>query len=85
MIRRPAWAPLVKPTILPNEPMKDFLWLHIRELPYFRSLVRANEARFYDGLELPGPVLDVGSGDGHFASVTFDAQIDIGIDPWKGC
>ena len=64
--------------------MTDFLWLHIRELPYFRSLVRANEARFYDGLELPGPVLDVGSGDGHFASVTFDAQIDIGIDPWKG-
>jgi SAM-dependent methyltransferase len=64
--------------------MKDYLWLHIRELPYFRSLVRANEARFYDGLTLPHPILDVGSGDGHFASVAFDSPIDVGIDPWTG-
>lgn len=64
--------------------MKDFLWLHLRELPYFRSLVRANEARFYQGLDLPRPVLDIGSGDGHFASVTFDQALDVGIDPWSG-
>jgi SAM-dependent methyltransferase len=59
---------------------KDFLWLHLRELPYFRSILRAVEARFYQGLELPHPILDVGCGDGHFASVVFDSQIDIGVD-----
>lgn len=64
--------------------MKDYLWLNLRDLPYFRSLVRANEARFYHDLDLPQPVLDVGSGDGHFASVAFDSPLDVGIDPWSG-
>jgi len=59
---------------------KDFLWLHLRELPYFRSILRAVEARFYRGLDLPRPILDVGCGDGHFASVVFDSRIDVGID-----
>lgn len=63
---------------------KDYLWLNLRELPYFRSLVRANEARFYQGIDLPQPILDVGSGDGHFASVAFDKPLDVGIDPWTG-
>jgi SAM-dependent methyltransferase len=63
---------------------KDYLWLHIRELPYFRSLVRAVEARFYEQIELPRPVLDVGCGDGHFATVTFDQPLNVGIDPWVG-
>ncbi len=66
----------------PHSP--DFLWLHIAELPYFRSLVRAVEARFYQEFDLPRPALDVGCGDGHFASVTFDAPLDVGIDPWTG-
>jgi SAM-dependent methyltransferase len=59
---------------------KDFLWLHLRELPYFRSILRAVEARFYQGLDLPKPILDVGCGDGHFATVVFDSPIDVGID-----
>ena len=63
---------------------KDYLGLHLRSLPYFRALVRANEARFYQGLDLPGPVLDVGCGDGHFASLTFEQPIEVGIDPWGG-
>lgn len=62
---------------------KDFLWLHLRELPYFRALLRAIEARFYQDLDLPAPILDVGCGDGHFASVTFDKPLDVGIDPWR--
>ncbi len=61
---------------------KDFLEAHLRELPYFRSLVRAIEARFYHGLPLPAPTLDVGCGDGHFASVTFERNLEVGIDPW---
>ena len=30
---------------------------------------------------LPPPVLDIGCGDGHFASVTYEQKIDVGIDP----
>lgn len=63
---------------------KDYLWLHLRDLPYFRSLVRAVEARFYEQIDLPRPVLDVGCGDGHFATVAFEQGLDVGIDPWEG-
>jgi len=63
---------------------KDFLWLHLRDLPYFRAMLRAVEASFYQDLELPAPTLDVGCGDGHFASVAFDRPLEVGIDPWGG-
>jgi SAM-dependent methyltransferase len=61
---------------------KDFLYLHLRELPYFRALLRAVESRFYQHYPLSQPVYDVGCGDGHFASLTFDRPIDAGLDPW---
>jgi len=60
---------------------KDLLWYHLQELPYFRSLLRAVEARFYHDHNLTSPVLDVGCGDGHFARAAFDRQLDAGIDP----
>lgn len=62
---------------------KDFLALHLRDLPYFRALVRSVEAAFYQDLDLPSPTLDVGCGDGHFASLTFDRPIEVGLDPWR--
>jgi len=62
--------------------MKDYLYLHLRDLPYFRALVRAVEAAYYQTFELPAPVLDVGCGDGHFTSLAFDRKIDVGLDPW---
>jgi SAM-dependent methyltransferase len=61
---------------------KDYLWLHLRELPYFRSTLRAVEARLLQDVELPKPILDIGCGDGHFASIAFDSQVDLGIDPF---
>ena len=61
---------------------EEILWRHLRELPYFRAMVRAVEDSFYQGLELPAPVLDLGCGDGHFASVAFDHPLDVGLDPW---
>lgn len=64
-----------------NEP-KDYLWLQLRDLPYFRALMRAVEASYYADLDLPKPRLDVGSGDGHFATIAFDEPLDVGIDPW---
>jgi SAM-dependent methyltransferase len=69
----------------PNtKPDKDFLFLHLRDLPYFRGLLRAIEARFYQDIDLSVPTLDVGCGDGHFASVAFDRPLEAGIDPWEG-
>ena len=65
-----------------NKPTKDFLFLHIRDLPYFRGLLRAVESRFYQGLDIPSPTLDVGCGDGNFAELTFDRKLEVGIDPW---
>jgi ubiquinone/menaquinone biosynthesis C-methylase UbiE len=65
-------------------PDKDFLFLHLRDLPYFRAMLRAAEAQFYQQIELPPPTLDVGCGDGHFASVVFERPIAVGIDPWGG-
>ena len=61
---------------------EEILWRHIRDLPYFRAMLRAVEDSFYKGLDLSGPVLDLGSGDGHFASVAFDKPLDVGLDPW---
>src|SRR5512141_2638845 len=63
---------------------KDFLFLHSRDLPYFRALLRAVESSFYQDLSLPAPVYDVGCGDGHFASLPFGQNIDVGLDPWNG-
>ena len=59
----------------------DLLARHLRELPAFRALLRATEARFYAELELPQPVLDVGCGDGHFAAAAFAQKPAVGIDP----
>jgi SAM-dependent methyltransferase len=67
-------------TVLPGK--KDYFWLNLRELPYFRALVRAVEAAYYQDYALEEPTLDVGCGDGHFARITFDKPIQVGIDPW---
>ena len=64
--------------------LKDFLWLQLRDLPYFRAVLRAVKSRFYQDIELPQPVLDLGCGDGHFVTITFDKPVDFGIDPWAG-
>ena len=58
------------------------LWRHLSALPYFRGMLRAVEDRFYQDIKLPEPVLDVGCGDGHFASVAFDHPLAVGLDPW---
>jgi SAM-dependent methyltransferase len=65
---------------------RDFLWPHLQELPAFRALLRAVEARLYQPLlPLKEPVLDLGCGDGHFASVAFPRRLEAGIDPGAAC
>jgi SAM-dependent methyltransferase len=79
----PAESQQSKPnTETPHLRSKDFLWLNIRDLPYFRALLRAVEAAFYQDIKLPAPTLDLGCGEGHFASLVFDQKIDVGLDPW---
>jgi len=64
--------------------MSDLLQQHLCELPAFRALLRAVEARFYaEHLPMPRPVLDLGCGDGHFASLAF-GHVEAGFDPWWG-
>lgn len=63
---------------------KDYLGLQLRDMPYFRGLLRAVEARVYKDIQLEGPVLDLGCGDGHFVTIAFDQPIDVGLDPWTG-
>jgi SAM-dependent methyltransferase len=62
----------------------DFLWRHLQDLPYFRALLRAVEARFYEDIPLVEPILDLGCGDGHFASAMPPHPPFVGIDPWWG-
>ena len=46
-------------------------------------MLRAVEASFYDEIDLPQPALDLGCGDGHFASMAFAGRAPmIGVDPW---
>ena len=73
------------PTNTPSKPFlpeDDLLWRQLKSIPAFRGVLRAIEARFYFAVDLPGPTLDLGCGDGHFAQLTFDRKIDVGIDPW---
>ncbi|MBN2256895.1 MAG: class I SAM-dependent methyltransferase [Anaerolineaceae bacterium] len=59
----------------------EILWRHLRDLPYFRAMLRAVEDGFYQAITLKSPILDLGCGDGHFASVAFSQPLDIGLDP----
>lgn len=61
----------------------DLLWRNLKDLPAFRGLLRAVEARFYRDLPLPEPALDLGCGDAHFASVAFQRPLAAGVDPWR--
>ena len=67
-----------------SDKTKDYFWLNLKALPYFRALLRAVEARAYESISLESPILDLGCGDGHFVTTAFDNKIDVGIDPWKG-
>jgi len=59
----------------------DLFWKNIYSLPYFRAFLRAVEGRYYQDVNMPSPILDLGIGDGHFTSETFSSSIDVGIDP----
>jgi len=64
-----------------SDPSERILRAHLREMPFHRVIMRSIEARILSDVALPRPVLDVGSGDGHFGSVIFPGGADVGLDP----
>jgi SAM-dependent methyltransferase len=47
-------------------------------------MLRAVESVYYQAFDLPVPTLDLGCGDGQFTFLTFERQMDVGLDPWSG-
>lgn len=60
---------------------RDHLWPQIRDLPFFRGVLRAVEAKLMSEVPLEPLVLDLGCGDGHFAEVVYEQILDLGVDP----
>ena len=59
---------------------RELLWSNLREVPAFRALIRSIEGRLLlEQGPLPGPLLDLGCGDGHFAQVVL-GSVDVGLD-----
>jgi len=59
---------------------RDFFSRQLQSMAPHRAMIRAIECRFMSQVPLVHPVLDIGSGDGHFASIAFDEPLDLGID-----
>jgi SAM-dependent methyltransferase len=59
---------------------RRILRAHLKEVPLHRVIVRAVEAGILENISFPRPILDVGCGDGHFATVVFQQCADVGID-----
>jgi SAM-dependent methyltransferase len=64
----------------PDATTERILRAHLREMPFHRVLIRTIEARILLAAPLPRPVLDIGSGDGHFGSILFPDGADVGLD-----
>ena len=64
---------------------RDHLSAHLREVPPFRALLRSVECKLLERMEpLEQPVLDLGCGDGHFASMAFSGPVFAGVDSHLG-
>ena len=69
-----------KKQVVSNSP--DPLTVHLQKATAFRALVRSVECRIIKALgPLEKPVLDLGCGDGVFASVAVPAGVFAGVDP----
>jgi SAM-dependent methyltransferase len=49
-------------------------------MPLHRAVLRSVECRLMGTVPLRHPILDIGTGDGHFASVAYTEPIDVGVD-----
>jgi SAM-dependent methyltransferase len=61
--------------------LKDYLREQLQDMAPHRAVLRAVECRFMARVPITPRVLDIGCGDGHFASIAYDQlPIDVGID-----
>jgi SAM-dependent methyltransferase len=63
-------------------PLTDYLSAQLRDMAPHRAILRAVECKFMARVPLTPPVLDIGCGDGHFASIAYadHLPLDVGID-----
>ncbi len=61
----------------------DFLYNYIKEAPLPLAIERTFECKILARQEFIHPILDIGCGEGIFAYVLFNENIDVGIDPDK--
>lgn len=60
---------------------EDFLLPYLKKAPAALALERNLECEILSKRDFARPILDVGCGDGIFASVLFKEKIDVGLDP----
>lgn len=60
--------------------LRDYLKEYLSVAPVSLAIVRAIECRLLSKLEFNHPILDIGCGDGLFASLFFKEQLEEGID-----
>jgi SAM-dependent methyltransferase len=58
----------------------DYLSRQLQDMAPHRAILRAVECKLMGRVPLVHPVLDIGCGDGHFASIAYDQPLDVGID-----
>jgi SAM-dependent methyltransferase len=63
-----------------NPPDRDYFSRQLESMAAHRAILRAVECRLMGAVPLEPPVLDVGCGDGHFASIAYDRPLDVGVD-----
>jgi SAM-dependent methyltransferase len=62
-------------------PLTDYLSEQLRDMAPHRAILRAVECKLMGQVPLAPPVLDIGCGDGHFASIAYgEVPLDVGID-----
>jgi SAM-dependent methyltransferase len=59
---------------------RDFLRRYMQVAPIALAIVRAEECALFARTRLEHPILDIGCGDGLFASVALREQVDVGLD-----
>lgn len=59
---------------------EDILFDYLSRAPASLALVRGMEGKLFRRSRLTSPILDIGCGDGLFASMVFRQPIDVGID-----
>ncbi len=53
---------------------------HLAEVPMLRVLLRSVECLLLSEVPMERPLLDIGSGDGHFAATLFTDPVEVGVD-----